>query len=128
VNGAIERCGLTELAGELAANLSTGQGRLVELARVIAGGFRMLLLDEPSSGLDKSETERFGSILSDLASEMGTGILLVEHDMSLVLGVCDYVYVLDFGQLIFEGTPREVMQSPQVQAAYHGSGDIEAAG
>jgi ABC-type branched-subunit amino acid transport system ATPase component len=128
VNGAIERCGLTELAGELAANLSTGQGRLVELARVIAGGFRMLLLDEPSSGLDKSETERFGSILSDLASEMGTGILLVEHDMSLVLGVCDYVYVLDFGQLIFEGTPREVMQSPQVQAAYLGSGDIEAAG
>jgi ABC-type branched-subunit amino acid transport system ATPase component len=123
----MERCGLTDLADELAANLSTGQGRLVELARVIAGGFRMLLLDEPSSGLDKAETERFGTILSDLAEEMGTGILLVEHDMSLVLSVCDYVYVLDFGQLIFEGTPQQVMQSPLVQAAYLGSADMETA-
>jgi ABC-type branched-subunit amino acid transport system ATPase component len=127
VAGAMERCGLTELADEMAANLSTGQGRLVELARVIAGGFRMLLLDEPSSGLDKSETERFGMILSDLAGELGRGILLVEHDMSLVLSVCHYVYVLDFGQLIFEGTPQEVMQSPLVQAAYLGSTDVEAA-
>lgn len=117
---ALETCDILHLAEMQPADLSTGQRRLVELARVIAGGFRMVLLDEPSSGLDRAETERFGAILRDLVSA-GQGILIVEHDMALVLKHCDYVYVLDFGQLLFEGTPAEIMASDVVRSAYLGS-------
>lgn len=124
-NIAMDRCGLEDLADVAAGDLSTGQGRLVELARVLAGDFTMLLLDEPSSGLDRVETARFGAILRDLVDQVGTGILIVEHDMSLVLNICDYVYVLDFGKLVFEGTPADVVASPIVQAAYLGSAALE---
>jgi ABC-type branched-subunit amino acid transport system ATPase component len=126
VEEALRRCDLMELADTTASDLSTGQGRLVELARVIAGDFTMLLLDEPSSGLDRTETARFGEIIRALIKETGTGILIVEHDMSLVLTVCDYIYVLDFGKLIFEGTPADIMASSEVQAAYLGSSELEA--
>jgi ABC-type branched-subunit amino acid transport system ATPase component len=126
VEEALARCDLLELADVPAGDLSTGQGRLVELARVIAGDFTMLLLDEPSSGLDRTETIRFGAILRGLVEQTGTGILIVEHDMSLVLTVCDYIYVLDFGKLIFDGTPQDVMHSSEVQAAYLGSTELEA--
>jgi len=120
-DAAIERCGLTDLAGREAGTLSTGQRRLVELARALAGRFSMLLLDEPSSGLDRSETEMFGEILTGVLAEREVGILLVEHDMALVMGVCRYLYVLDFGQLIFQGTPAEVQSSDEVRAAYLGT-------
>ena len=86
-----------------AGALSTGQRRLVELARCLAGPFDLLLLDEPSSGLDRDETAQFGDVLQRVVDERGCGILLVEHDMSLVMRVCTYIYVLDFGVLIFEG-------------------------
>ena len=110
----------------MVGDLSTGRRRLVELARVMCSGARMLLLDEPSSGLDSSETKRFGAILRSLVEDDGAGILLVEHDMTLVMNVCDYLYVLDFGHLIFEGTPAEVHDSPVVRAAYLGEldGDV----
>jgi len=121
VGEAIEVCGIGDLAGLRAGSLSTGQRRLVELARALAGDFRFLLLDEPSSGLDKAETTVFGSILRRVVEERGSGILLVEHDMDLVMRVCDYIYVLDFGQPIFDGTPVEVRRSPVVRAAYLGS-------
>ena len=88
---------------------------MVELARVLAGPFDLLLLDEPSSGLDAAETERFGDILTGAVAERGIGILLVEHDMALVRQVCRNIYVLDFGQLIFEGTPAEMLASPVVR-------------
>jgi ABC-type branched-subunit amino acid transport system ATPase component len=120
VQEALARCGLDDVAGELVGVLSTGRRRLVELARVIASGARMVLLDEPSSGLDTNETKRFGRILRSLVEKDGLGILLVEHDMTLVMSVCDYLYVLDFGDLIFEGTPAEVHDSPVVRAAYLG--------
>ena len=123
---AMQRCGLESLADVTAADLSTGQGRLVELARVIAGGYQMLMLDEPSSGLDRKETARFGAILRELVDELGTGILIVEHDMSLVLSICDYIYVLDFGKLVFEGAPDEVLASQVVQSAYLGSASADA--
>lgn len=123
---ALQLCGITDLAKRLPGELSTGQRRLVELARVCAGDFRLLLLDEPSSGLDKSETGRFGEILLDLVQERGLGILVVEHDMSLVLNICDYVYVLDFGKLIFAGTAAEIASSEIVRAAYLGSEEVEA--
>lgn len=124
---ALDRCGITHLAGRRPAELSTGQRRLVELARCIAGGYRVMLLDEPSSGLDKAETERFGAILRSLVAEDGVGILIVEHDMALVMKVCDYLHVLDFGEPIFQGTPAETMASPIVRSAYLGSEAVEQA-
>jgi ABC-type branched-subunit amino acid transport system ATPase component len=124
---AMERCGITELARRAAGDLSTGQRRLVELARVMATPFRFLLLDEPSSGLDVHETEQFASILRSIVDHDGIGILLVEHDMALVRAVCDYAYVLDFGRLIFDGPTRRVLQSDLVKAAYLGSEALEAA-
>jgi ABC-type branched-subunit amino acid transport system ATPase component len=124
---ALARCGIAELATTAVGDLSTGQRRLVELARVIAGGYQFLLLDEPSSGLDHSETGAFGHILRDLA-DTGVGILLVEHDMALVMSVCTQLYVLDFGQLIFTGTPKQVQASDIVRSAYLGTDDPELAG
>jgi ABC-type branched-subunit amino acid transport system ATPase component len=124
---ALELCELTELADVAAMSLSTGQRRLVELARCLAGPFRLLLLDEPSSGLDRAETQRFGEILRSVVAERGIGILLVEHDMSLVLDVCEFLYVLDFGELIFQGSPDEITSSEIVKAAYLGDAAVEQA-
>jgi ABC-type branched-subunit amino acid transport system ATPase component len=121
---AVEWCGIQHLLTKQAGQLSTGQRRLVELARTLAGKFDVLLLDEPSSGLDGGETERFGEVLTRVVSERGVGILLVEHDMALVMSVCDYIYVLDFGAQIFDGTPGEVARSEAVRAAYLGSEDV----
>jgi ABC-type branched-subunit amino acid transport system ATPase component len=123
---AIEMCGIADLVSARPSELSTGQRRLVELARAIAGGYSMLLLDEPSSGLDRVETLRFGDILRNLVAE-GRGLLLVEHDMSLVMRVSDYLYVLDFGKPLFEGTPEAVSSSELVRAAYLGSEEVEVA-
>ncbi len=122
---ALELCGIKQLSTRQAAALSTGQRRLVELARVIAGGFRVLLLDEPSSGLDRVETARFGEILQGLIEARDIGILLVEHDMSLVMKICGYIHVLDFGKPIFEGTSEEVRTSELVRAAYLGDESVE---
>jgi ABC-type branched-subunit amino acid transport system ATPase component len=126
-SAALAQCGIEHLARRRPADLSTGQRRLVELARVMAGDFRVLLLDEPSSGLDKTETVAFGEILRGLVEQRGLGILIVEHDMSLVMRVCDYLHVLDFGQPIFQGTPAEVAASDLVRSAYLGSEAVEAA-
>jgi ABC-type branched-subunit amino acid transport system ATPase component len=120
---ALERCGITYLARRRAGVLPSGQRRLVELARALAGDFRLLLLDEPSSGLDPGETASFGEVLRSVVHEDGRGILLVEHDMSLVRAVCDHTYVLDFGHLIEEGPTAEVLASPLVRAAYLGEED-----
>jgi ABC-type branched-subunit amino acid transport system ATPase component len=122
---ALALCGISHLADAQAGSLSTGERRLVELARCLAGRFDLLLLDEPSSGLDHSETGRFGRILRTVVESRGCGILLVEHDMSLVLNVCDDIYVLDFGRLIFEGTPEEVATSELVRVAYLGEETTE---
>ena len=119
---AIEFCGISDLLHRQVGDLSTGQRRTVELARAMATPFRFLLLDEPSSGLDAHESERFGQILTQLVDETGLGILLVEHDMALVSAICRYVYVLDFGRLIFEGTTAEAMGSELVRDAYLGTG------
>ncbi len=121
VDDAIEACGLGPVRHELAGALSTGWRRLVELARACAAGFRLLLLDEPSSGLDGEETARLGAIIRRLVDERGTGILLVEHDMTLVMDVCEHLFVLDFGTLVFDGTPAAAQTSDVVRAAYLGS-------
>ena len=123
---AMELCGIADLAGVQAGALSTGQRRLVELARCLAGPFDVLLLDEPSSGLDVHETDRFAELLARVVAERGTGVLLVEHDIAFVMRVVPTVYVLDFGELIFEGPPDEVAASDVVRAAYLGT-DVSAA-
>jgi ABC-type branched-subunit amino acid transport system ATPase component/branched-subunit amino acid ABC-type transport system permease component len=125
VNQALALTGTERIADTQVGLLSIGQRRLVELARSIAGPFDMLMLDEPSSGLDGHETELFGDVLHTVVREQQVGILLVEHDMTLVREVCDYLYVLDFGRLIFEGTPDQMHQSDQVRAAYLGSVAVE---
>jgi ABC-type branched-subunit amino acid transport system ATPase component/branched-subunit amino acid ABC-type transport system permease component len=124
---AMDLCGIADLARTQAGALSTGQRRLVELARCLSGRFDVLILDEPSSGLDRSETEALARILRRTVEERGCGILLVEHDMSLVMDVCSYIYVLDFGRLLFEGDPPSVAADPQVQAAYLGYASAGAA-
>jgi ABC-type branched-subunit amino acid transport system ATPase component/branched-subunit amino acid ABC-type transport system permease component len=118
---AMRLCGIEELATRSAGSLSTGQRRLTELARCLGGPFDMLLLDEPSSGLDANETRAFAALLRRVVHERGVGILLVEHDMSLVMDICEHIMVLDFGKLLFEGNPSAVARSPVVQAAYLGS-------
>jgi ABC-type branched-subunit amino acid transport system ATPase component len=117
---ALRLCGLEELADVQAGALSSGQRRLVELARCVAGGFGLLLLDEPSAGLDREETLRFAEVLRTVVEDRGAGILLVEHDMSLVMSVCSYVYVLDTGRLVFDGAPAAVTASDVVRSAYLG--------
>jgi ABC-type branched-subunit amino acid transport system ATPase component len=121
VDDAMELTGIGPLADLQAGLLPTGQRRMVELARVLAGPFDLLLLDEPSSGLDAGETRRFGDILTGAVADRGVGILLVEHDMALVRQVCQNIYVLDFGQMVFEGTAAEMLASPIVRSAYLGS-------
>jgi ABC-type branched-subunit amino acid transport system ATPase component len=121
---AIARCGLTHLQDAVVGDLSTGQRRLVELARAIATPFRFLLLDEPSSGLDVAETHAFGAVLNGWVRETGCGILLVEHDMALVSEICAQIHVLDFGRIIYSGTTREALNSDLVKAAYLGEADV----
>jgi ABC-type branched-subunit amino acid transport system ATPase component/ABC-type branched-subunit amino acid transport system permease subunit len=120
VDQALDLTGIGDLADLQAGLLPTGQRRLVELARSLAGPFDLLLLDEPSAGLDITETERFGEILLRVACEWGTGILLVEHDMNLVRQVCQQIYVMDFGRLIFEGDCDQMLASEAVRSAYLG--------
>ena len=126
VDHAIALTGIEALRDRQAALLTSGERRLVELARSLAGSFDVILLDEPSSGLDPAETERFGGVLQHVVAERGSGLLLVEHDMALVMEVCEHIYVMDFGRPLFDGPPEEVRASELVQAAYLGSDEVEA--
>ncbi|GAA0604061.1 hypothetical protein GCM10009547_02250 [Sporichthya brevicatena] len=117
---AMEHCSITHLRDKIVGDLSTGQRRLVELARAIATPFKFLLLDEPSSGLDVQETHAFGAVLTNWVRETGNGILIVEHDMALVSEICQQIYVLDFGKIIYQGTTKEALSSDLVKAAYLG--------
>ena len=125
---ALQVCGIEHLANRKAGGISTGERRLLELARVVAGRFSVLLLDEPSSGLDTVETRRFGAILQALVAGGDVGILLVEHDMGLVMDISGYVYVVDFGRPIFDGPPAAVRASEIVRAAYLGSSELVTGG
>jgi branched-chain amino acid transport system ATP-binding protein len=120
VDSLLDKVGVSELADSVAGDLPTGSARLVEIARALATMPRLLLLDEPASGLDDSETERLGSLLRELSSD-GLGVLLVEHDMHLVMHVCDRIHVLDLGNIISVGTPTEVQHDEAVLRAYLGT-------
>ncbi len=115
----LEGVGLAGLGGEQSSTMSTGLARMVELARALAIGPKLLLLDEPGSGLDEAESTALGDLLAKLAAA-GMAVLLVEHDMELVMRICDHIYVLDFGEVIASGSPEAIRNDPLVQAAYLG--------
>jgi branched-chain amino acid transport system ATP-binding protein len=116
----LERVGITNVAHDRVDAMPTGLARLVELARALAARPRVLLLDEPGSGLDDTESEAFADLLLELAEE-GLGVLIVEHDVELVMRVCAQIFVLDFGAIIANGTPRQIQANAAVQAAYLGT-------
>jgi branched-chain amino acid transport system ATP-binding protein len=116
----LEEVGLLEYADAHVDSIPTGLARLVELGRALATDPKVLLLDEPSSGLDETETDAFGDLLLRLA-QRGLAVLLVEHDVELVMRVCSEIYVLDFGEIIASGPPDDIRRSAAVQAAYLGS-------
>jgi branched-chain amino acid transport system ATP-binding protein len=116
----LARVGIGEVAGSQADVLPTGLARLLELARALACSPKVLLLDEPFSGLDAAESERLGVLLEELVGE-GLAVLLVEHDMEMVMRLCARIHVLSFGTVIASGTPAQIRADAAVQEAYLGS-------
>jgi branched-chain amino acid transport system ATP-binding protein len=129
----IERCdavldllGLGDLADEPIEALSLGKGRLVEVGRALMTDPKLLLLDEPSSGLDREETTALAITLREIQAEKGFAILLVEHDVELVADFTERTYVLDFGTLIASGPTAATLAAPAVRQAYLGSLELES--
>ncbi len=116
---ALSAVGLDGLRDALPNELSHGQRKLVGVARALAARPKLLLLDEPAAGLDTAETRALGGQLSTL-TDHGISVLMIEHDMNLVLSLCDHIHVLDFGQKIASGTPDEIRSNPVVVSAYLG--------
>jgi branched-chain amino acid transport system permease protein len=116
----ITKLGLQDVAHERVDALPTGRARLVEVARALSSRPRVLLLDEPSSGLNETETDELAVVLRELAGD-GLAVLMVEHDMNLVMGHCSHIEVLDFGRIIAAGEPEAIQSNPRVQEAYLGS-------
>ena len=116
----LDAVGLSAIGGLAAGDLPSGLRKVVEVLRALVPVPDVLLLDEPSAGLDPRETRWLGRLVQTVNGELGVTVALIEHDMSLVMGISDYVYVLDFGRLLTAGAPAEVRSDPTVIAAYLG--------
>jgi branched-chain amino acid transport system ATP-binding protein len=123
--GWLERIGLVDRADWNAANLPYGQQRKLEIARAMCTGPKLLCLDEPAAGLNPRETAELGSLLRAIRDESGIGVLLIEHDMGVVMGISDHIVVLDYGRKIADGTPDEIKRDANVIKAYLGESEEE---
>jgi ABC-type branched-subunit amino acid transport system ATPase component len=119
----VERFGLTPWADALTSELSTGTRRICDLATQVAAEPKVLVLDEPTAGVAQREAEAFGPLLRRIRDELDCSVLIVEHDMPLLMGLCDRVYAMEAGKVIAEGTPQQIRQDPLVIASYLGSKD-----
>jgi len=117
----LEFCGITDLADQTAANLPFGRGRFLEIARAMAVRPVIMLMDEPAAGLNNRETNELAELIRKIRAT-GVTVVLVEHDMELVMDICDRIVVLNLGKKLAEGTPREIQENPAVIAAYLGEG------
>jgi branched-chain amino acid transport system ATP-binding protein len=124
IDNALDLVDLADVRDITPTNLSHGQRKLVGVARALVMDPKLVLLDEPAAGLDSDESQVFGQRIRSLLST-GLSVFMIEHDMGLVLSVCDYIYVLDFGRIIAEGTPSEIRDNPMVIDAYLGESGTE---
>lgn len=122
----LDSLGATDCAGRVVNELSGGLRKIVELACVLLRDPKVIMLDEPSSGLSSEETTRLGAVLRSVLATRRVSLLMIEHDMGLAMETVDYIYVLNFGKLLAEGTPQEIRNDERVVEAYLGAGHARA--